>query len=1001
MKTLKSVIIICLTSFVGHVLAGNVVQRPEIELSSKQGWKIWLDEKAQWQEDKLYLPGEFVLSELPVNSPTCGWDALFESKGKPAPVPTTVEEQFGTSHDWTYHGVSWFVREFEIDAEWQGKTMMLTVPEYHQRIEVYVNEKLVGYDAVGLLPYSCDISSAVIGGKKNRLAFRITSPGGNRGWEDYIELKWGGQPLVSAKDYSGVGGKIKLSVLDKNYIEDVFVKNLPPANANNIEIQITAKNQTSDAVKANFRIEIDEKVGGRKILDATLGISLKSGENTVIQHYTLPDAKQWSEDSPNMYVCTVTLESEQGDDRYRQAFGFRVFEIRDNAGKHDIYLNGKRIRFRSAIDWGVYAFNGMFPTDSAARRTIEAVKKVGHNSLNFHRQAGDVPVMDYADSLGVYIYEEPGAFHSSGQGRNIDESEFMCKQMYERLRRMIIRDRNHPSLCIYCLCNEDNVWSSTRKTAMELVRRLDDSRLIINSSGGNWGGFSTGGIAHIRPYENEVRFDYNDHHTVDADVVLSEELLQLPAQISIPKTKYRAVVDSTPLYWGETGCFGGTFNYPLLYAQGKANGGGYDLSMYESQARKAEELFETCRLKGSCGGAVQSVYDLTKQAGRGQYYTNGRLGQVIMCDDPSDGYAINGWSPGPDMPDEWSSAMVDQNRNLNASGNNAAYWNRPLQIAVFRQNGKYFNVGDTVAINIYLINEARLEAGNYTLQLRIKDGSGSYVTNPEKIPVKVAGGDVFAQSVREGYRFVTEQSWTSGYLTVEAQLIASLPEGQKNVADGAEQVLFKNRPSQAKRFKNKSINVIGWSEAEKALGDAGLKPNRNGKPRLILLGKDASESQWDAALALVNAGANMIVQLDSLGGCRLHRKGLLNEPIAVWGGHQSGHWKGNGSSYIEVFAGDQPLPSSDAISTRSWEATGNPTGFYPFRSPYRLRAYGLYFAHQHKRNPHFKESGNTLVTYGEIEYGKGHILLNGSYWIDGNNPFSDLLFFNMVNHYLK
>ena len=143
------------------------------------------------------------------------------------------------------------------------------------------------------------------------------------------------------------------------------------------------------------------------------------------------------------------------------------------------------------------------------------------------------------------------------------------------------------------------------------------------------------------------------------------------------------------------------------------------------------------------------------------------------------------------------------------------------------------------------------------------------------------------------------------------------------------------------------------------------------------------------------------MQTDSLEGEILFKRGLLKEPIKVWGGLQSGFWNGNGSSYIDVFAGKQTLAQSGVISTRSWEATGNPRGFFPFRSKYKQRAYGLYFAHQYKRNGNFTEANNTLVTYGELEFGKGRILLNTSYWVDENTAFSDLLFFNMLAYYAK
>ena len=975
-------------------------QRVEKRLSGDDvAWRIWLDRHASWQEDSLYLPGDFVLSDLPSNAPTCGWDSLYE-KGDECRLPTTVEEQYGTSHDWTYHGVSWFSSTFRLSSKWKDKRILLDVGKYNHRIEVFVNERLVGYDAVGLLPYQCDITDAINYAGENRIAFRVTGVGGNRGWEDYFVIKWGKQTLLPDKDYSGIGGDVTLTGVDKSFVSDIFVQNLQPAKSNRIEVEASIYHSEEEDKKASYEIEISDDRTGKILFKRNYSCVLQHGMNKISRRLTVAQAKLWSAESPDLYNCSVSLLTDDSRDLYSQRFGFRVFEVKEKGNRTHYYLNGERIRLRSAIDWSIYAFNGMFPTEAVAKRNIESVKKAGHNSLNFHRRAGDPLLFKHADMMGVYLYEEPGGFHSGGQRSNIDTFPFAKRQIYERLKRMVLRDRNHPSLLIYTLCNEDNMWTNAREMGMRIVHKYDPTRLIVNSSGGVGGGASKGGIAHIRPYEQEIRMDYNDHHTVWAPVTLVESDLNKEAS-NLKAGAYADHVtnDSSSItYWGEVRCYAGTFNYPLIYSQGKKEGKGYDLSMYASQAGKVEELFNSCCLKGMGRGEIQSAYDLTRYAGQGQYYTNGRLEQVIMSNDFSDGYAINGWTPGPDMPDEWSSAMLDQNRNMNSYAENISYWNRPLQIAIMRLNGKYVVPDDTVRFNIFLINEHKIPQGDYELRLRLKDGSGAYTAYSRRIPVSVRGGDVYAQTIYKDLEIIVDSSWVSGYLTLEGKLFS----GGRLVTDGAEQVLLKNRKSQCERLKDFRISVVDWKKAETALKEAGVSLlDDPSKASVILMGTGCSGQKWDRVLDAVRKGANLILQMDSIDGCTLFEKGLISTPIAYWGGTQSGHWDGNGSSYIDVFAGDQAMAKAGIISTRSWEADGGPRGFYPFRSDYKQRAYGLYFAHQFKNNPSFKEEKNTLVTYGEIEYGKGHILLNTSYWVDADSAFSDLLFFNMIDYYCR
>lgn len=993
-------LLICIALFVLFLNAYS--QRMFMNLSENIKWKVWLDKEAEWQNDKLILPEDLDLSKLKVNIPLCGWDSLYNIVGKECFLPTTIEEQFGVSHDWTYHGVSWFYSSFNISDDWNGKRVLLNIAKYNHRIEIFVNEKIVGYDAIGLLPYSCDITSALKNGE-NKIAFRVTSAGGNnRGWEDFPMIKWGEQYILPDKDYSGIGGEVTLTGVDESYISDVFVKNMLPAKSNNIEIEAEVYNYGYKDVNGTYSIEIIDSKNQKVLFNQNYSCVLQNGNNKLHRKITVPEAKQWTENSPNLYLCKIGLKTDKSEDSYTQKFGFRVFEIKRQNGCTNYYLNGERVRFRSSIDWSIYAFNGMFPTNDVAKRNIEAVKKVGHNSLNFHRRAGDPNVMDYADSLGVYIYEEPGGFHSGGQpGVNIDTFYFARKQIYERLKRMVKRDRNHPSLMIYCLCNEDNRWTLAREMAMRLVNSYDPTRLVVNSSGGDKGGFSYGGVPHIRPYESEIRMDYHDNHTVLKALISLDEndLNREVSQIKKGEKIEHVTNDSLSItYWGEVRCYAGTFNYPLMYSQGQNNGLGYDISMYSSQAKKVKELFELCRLKGMGNGDIKSEFDLTKYAGQGQYYSNGRLGQVIMSNNLSDGYAINGWSPGPDMPDEWFSAMLDQNRNMNSFGANCSYWNRPLQVAIMRLNGKYFNPGDSVKLNIFVINENKLKAGNYVLFLRIKDGKGNYVDYNKKFNVHVEGGDVYAQTICKDMSFIVEPSWKSGYITIEGKLY----DGKKIVADGMEQVLLKNRISQKDVFKKSKISVVNWEAAENALREAKIPYSSNiDNASLILMGTKTTEKYWNEVLAAVHKGANLVVQFDSIDSNILLDKGLINTPIKNWGGLQTEFWNGNGSSYIDVFGGNQVMHESKIISTRSWEASGSPRGFYPFRSDYKQRAYGIYFAHQYKKDTRFNDGNNTLVTYGEIEYGKGKILLNTSYWVDENNAFTDLLFFNILDHYNK
>ena len=170
--------------------------------------------------------------------------------------------------------------------------------------------------------------------------------------------------------------------------------------------------------------------------------------------------------------------------------------------------------------------------------------------------------------------------------------------------------------------------------------------------------------------------------------------------------------------------------------------------------------------------SIQSPGDVTLQAGRGLMHIDGRLDQIIMSNNSMDGFAINGWSGGSGvLPEgqneilEWYSAITDEGRNLKGPAMDYKNWNRPLQIAIFRKNGKYFNAGEKIRLEADLINEGLLASGDYELVLKVKDGDGNYTDYNKTIAFRVEGGDTYAQHISDDLDVTVSPYWKAGYLT--------------------------------------------------------------------------------------------------------------------------------------------------------------------------------------------------------------------------------------------
>ena len=219
-------------------------------------WRLWIDEKAEWKNDALFLPEDISWQNdvlcgkskpLPVNEPTGGWQLLDHLSGINVTLPTTVEQhhwaKFGQRpytpdeyryaaddpipQNGAYLGVSWWGRQIHIPADWKGKRIFLHIRGARLRAEVFLNKKLVGYSIMEELPFECDLTHAVDPGGFNLLAIRLTNPFGRYDWVDGLNAQWGAVKLYRSHGFAGLDRGLTLSAVgdDDARILDAWVLN--------------------------------------------------------------------------------------------------------------------------------------------------------------------------------------------------------------------------------------------------------------------------------------------------------------------------------------------------------------------------------------------------------------------------------------------------------------------------------------------------------------------------------------------------------------------------------------------------------------------------------------------------------------------------------------------------------------------------------------------------------------------------------------------------------
>lgn len=784
-----------------------------VTLIDASGWKLWLDRTAEWKNDKLFVP-PVDISKLPVNLPTCGWNNLFKkslpvnevskviadpSFSLEVKVPGTVEEYcwdalsgnakgLGKSGD--YEGVSWWGKDFEVPSQAREKRIKLYFSEgVRQRAEVFVNQKLVGYELVHQTPFEVDITDAVNFGSSNSLSVRITDANGNFSWGDYTGLLWGDYYFPLSHGFGGILGGVELRMLNPVHVSDIFVKNKPALKDIDTEIEIT--NEGSKSLTGTVEVEIVENWKNNKVVSNPKTIfsnvsastfSVKPDmKQTIDFSASVPKALLWEIRNANLYDLVVTLKDDKGKllDRSYRRFGFRFLSVVGQGTDARFLFNGKRTFLLSAISWGFWPTNGMYPTPELARKHIESAQALGQNMLNFHRCQGNSIVLNFADELGMLYYEEPGGYSSSrtkadnpavAKAKNLDLAVQLNSR---RILRMVKSHRNHPSLVMYNMVNEPG-WSPNEQVKKDMaeMHKLDPTRFVSYGSGFMNPGSDEPQKLHMLPYDQTQRtLGFVDLHNAG-----NSPGVYIDAMYNSSKSFLRNDLSKKEIFiWGEEGAIASPPQLEKIQQNIAQIGyNGWDGADYKDWYRVYTDYINKKGLKKY----YPSITDLITSLGDIMYYEHGRLVENVRIADGADTYILNGYE---DMKFDNFSGAVDVYRNLKGSPELINQYMQPLMVAV-KCCEKIGAVGAVNQFDMYVLNENATPTGAYKVTAKVKKPNGK----EEKLfdgNVKISGGEKFSDLVQT--QIPVKLDGGKGYYYITAQLFDA--QGKK-IADGHDEL---------------------------------------------------------------------------------------------------------------------------------------------------------------------------------------------------------------------
>jgi hypothetical protein len=798
-------------------------------LISDEGWRLWIDDKAEWKNDAIFLPEHVTRDSsgtllgagkpLPVNAPTGGWSVLNDAAGIDVTLPSTVEQHFwgkfgagenGNARSYTpeeyryaaddpvpqngaYFGVSWWWREIEIPAAMRGKRIFLHIRGAHLRAEVYLNQKLVGYSIMEELPFEADLTHAANPAGKNVLAIRITNPFGRFDWVDGLNAQWGAVKLYRSHGFGGLDRGMTISAHEGVRIKDAWALNTPDPRKVQAYVELE---HGADGFGGDFIFEVVDRVSGKILLKQKSSFGEKAGDPTNIPTdaavraqdaafqalrpkwnstgisvpLSVPGAMLWDLGSPVIYHLRVTYMGADGQsDARTQVIAFRSFAP-EGLGTNALFrLNGRRMKIYTAISWGYWGINGMWPTPELAVKEVTQAKKLNLTCLNFHRNLAKEEVLRAHDRLGLLRYMEPGAGKMaigklpSGVSGNAPNTimekptgvadKFAQRYMFVKCVEMVKAFRSHPSVIEYCLQNEIGADLKNPDTIaiLEAMRAEDPSRCIVLNDGfvapprkaaQAW--FAPWDAKLHRSDEEEWGGWWNQHQ--GAGDQWYDEFYKSPTDFTY-KSPERKVISE----FGEMEGCATPDNHSLMlhqYADPRGTGIGnqpantsYDLADHREILAAYDKFLDRWGFRA----AFPATEKLWLSLGKKCYDTWQNYLENARISDELDFCAISGWES---TAIENHSGIVDNLRNFKSDPTPIAATLLPVR-PVAKQRAMCIALDDSATFDLFLLNDTS-KAASGTLTFTAVTPLGKLLHLGE-FPAPTQSPDVFSYLVKEAF----------------------------------------------------------------------------------------------------------------------------------------------------------------------------------------------------------------------------------------------------------
>ena len=409
---------------------------------------------------------EFRLVDRPDLAPAAaaragGWrtvevPSLWTMLGDESPHYTNVVMPFGTPppHVPEHNPTGLYRRAFTLPRGWGRRRVVLHFGGVEGVLHVVVNGRPVGLAKDARTPAELDVTDLVDPAGPNEVLAAV--------------VRWSDASFVEDQDqwwHAGISREVLLYATGRTHIADVLARGELDDDYRDgtLVVDATVEGPDADAASLEARL-LDPR--GRTVLTSPLERAASGA--TLRAPVRAPGL--WSAEDPALYTLVVTLRAGATRESVACRVGFRRVEVRDER----LLVNGRAVRIHGVNRHDHDDVRGRAVTRELMEADARLIKQSNINAVRCSHYPNDPYWLDLCDRLGLYVVDEANIEAHAYYDDLCRDSRYLAA-FVTRVRNMVERDKNHPSVILWSLGNESG-YGPNHDAAAGWVRARDPSR---------------------------------------------------------------------------------------------------------------------------------------------------------------------------------------------------------------------------------------------------------------------------------------------------------------------------------------------------------------------------------------------------------------------------------------------------------------------------------------------------------------------------------------------